>query len=185
MSIYDFKALDIDGEEIDFTNYKGKVLLIANTASKCGFTPQYEELEKLYEKYGKDGFEVLGFPSNQFKEQEPGDSEEIKKFCLINYGVTFPLFEKIDVRGENADPVFKFLSEQAPYKGLDPKHPIGEILLKMFHSTEPDYYKDNQIKWNFTKFLVDRAGNVVGRFEPTTTPNEMIPEIEKLLKTIV
>lgn len=181
MSIYDFKANDIDGEEVLLKEYEGKVLLIANTASKCGFTPQYEELEKIYEKYNQEGLEILGFPSNQFKEQEPGNSDEIKKFCLINYGVTFPLFEKIDVRGEGAHPLFKHLIEKAPYKGLDPKHPIGEILLKMFNASNPEYLKDDEIKWNFTKFLVNRKGEVVGRFEPTTTPTEMISEIEKLL----
>ena len=181
MNIYDFKANDIDGEEVDFKQFRGKVLLIANTASKCGFTPQYADLEKVYEKYKDDGLVILGFPSNQFNEQEPGNSEEIKKFCLINYGVTFPLFEKIEVRGENANPIFKYLTEQAPYKGMDHNHHIGSILLKMFTKTQPDYYKDNQIKWNFTKFLVDRKGNVMYRFEPTATPMDMIEKIESLM----
>ena len=160
MNIYDFKIKTIDGEEQDFSEYKNKVLLIVNTASKCGFTPQYKGLEELYEKYGNEKFEVLGFPCDQFMNQEPGTNDEIKKFCEINYGVTFPLFEKVDVNGKNAHPIFKFLCDAQ-----------GELLT-------------NSIKWNFTKFLVDSKGNVINRFEPTTEPEKLACEIEKLIDEI-
>ena len=181
MSVYDFKATTIDGDEISLNQYKGKVLLIVNTASKCGFTPQYEGLEEIYKKYHSQGFEILGFPSNQFAEQEPGNNSEVKNFCSINYGVTFPLFEKTDVRGDNAHPLFKYLSEAAPYKGLDLNHPIGKVLAEVLEKEFPHYLEGNSIKWNFTKFLVDRDGNVVDRFEPTSEPKDIIEHIEKLL----
>jgi glutathione peroxidase len=181
MSVYDFKVKTIDGEEISLEQYKGKVLIIANTASKCGFTPQYADLEKLYQKYHDKGLEILGFPSNQFAEQEPGNNSEVKNFCQINYGVTFPLFEKIAVRGASAHPLFKHLSETVPFKGLDLNHPSGKILNSFLNEKFPDFLIGNSVKWNFTKFLIDRDGNVVGRFEPTTEPLDMVPEIEKLL----
>lgn len=181
MTIYDFKANSIDGDEISLKDYEGKVLLIVNTASKCGFTPQYADLQKLYDEYNDRGLEILGFPCNQFKEQEPGDSKEIKNFCMINYGVTFPMFEKIEVRGDNAHPLFKYLTEKAPFKGLDKEHPIGKKLYELLSGGVPDYFEDDSIKWNFTKFLVDRNGNVVGRYEPTTSPSDMAGDIEKLL----
>jgi glutathione peroxidase len=158
MSIYDFKAITIDGEEKSLKEYEGKVLLIVNTASKCGFTPQYKELEEIYKKIGNEKFEVLGFPCNQFGNQEPGESGEIKNFCEINYGVTFEVFEKIDVKGANAHPLFKYLTEQK--SGL-----IGSA-----------------IKWNFTKFLIDAEGNVVDRFAPTTSPVKLENDIRKLIK---
>jgi glutathione peroxidase len=125
MSIYDFKAITIDGDEVSLEQYKGKVLIIVNTASECGFTPQYEGLEKLYEQYKDKDFEILGFPSNQFAGQEPGESNEIKNFCEINYGVSFPLFKKNDVRGENALPLFKYLTDGTTFKGFDFNHPIA------------------------------------------------------------
>lgn len=181
MSIYDFKAKTIDGEEISLNEYKGKVLIIVNTASKCGFTPQYKGLEEIYNKFNSQGFEILGFPSNQFAEQEPGENSEVKNFCTINYGVTFPLFEKIDVRGDNAHPLFKYLSEEVPFKGLDLNHPIGKILSEALEKNFPSFLEGNSIKWNFTKFLIDRNGKVVARFEPTSEPKDMISDIEKLL----
>ena len=181
MSVYKFSAKDIDGEGIDLKEYEGKVLVIVNTASKCGFTPQYEELQKLYDKYHEQGLEILGFPCNQFKEQEPGDSTEIKNFCAINYGVTFQMFEKVEVRGENAHPLFKYLIEKEPFKGLDQNHPIGKRLYQLLSEHFENYFEDDEIKWNFTKFMVDRNGNVAGRYEPTTTPMEMQADIEKLL----
>ena len=181
MSIYDFKLKKINGEEISLDKYKGKVLIIANTASKCGFTPQYEGLENLYEKYNSKGLEVLGFPSNQFAEQEPGSNSEVESFCKLNYGVTFQLFSKIDVRGDSADPLFKYLSEAAPFKGLNLNHPNGKGLNSVLEEKFPEYLIGNSIKWNFTKFLIGRDGSIVGRFEPTTEPVEMAPEIEKLL----
>lgn len=181
MSVYDYKVKTIDGEELDLNQYKGKVLIIANTASKCGFTPQYADLERLYEKYHDQGLEILGFPSNQFAEQEPGNNSEVKNFCQLNYGVTFQLFEKTDVRGASAHPLFNYLSQTAPYKGFDLSHPSGKILYSFLSEKLPEYLVGDSIKWNFTKFLIDREGNVVGRFEPTTEPLAMIPEIEKLL----
>ncbi|QAA31059.1 glutathione peroxidase [Clostridium manihotivorum] len=160
MSIYDFKATDIDGKEVDFSQYKGKVLLIVNTASKCGLTPQFEELEALYKKLGNEKFEILGFPCNQFASQDPGNSDEIKSFCMLNYGVTFKMFEKVDVNGENAHPIYKYLTSQK-----------GGVLSKA-------------IKWNFTKFLVDSNGNVVDRYAPTTVPSKIEEDITKLLKDV-
>ena len=157
MNIYDFKAVDSMGRERKLEEFKGKVLLIANTASKCGFTPQYKELEELYKKYKDNGLQILAFPCNQFGKQEPGNNEEIKNFCEINYGVTFEVFEKIDVNGENAHPLFKFLKDQT-----------GGILGK-------------SIKWNFTKFLIDKEGNVIGRYSPTTTPLNLQSKIKELL----
>jgi glutathione peroxidase len=147
-----------DGELLDLNNYMGDVILIVNTASKCGFTPQYEGLEKLYQDYKDQGFVVLGFPCNQFGDQEPGSAEEIMEFCQINYGVTFPIFEKIDVNGENAHPLFKQLKKAKP--GL-----LGS----------------EKIKWNFTKFLVNRKGEVIDRFAPATKPEDLVKHVEREL----
>ncbi len=158
-SIYDFKVKTIESKEITLEAYRGKVMLIVNVASKCGYTPQYEGLEALYAKYKEKGFVVLGFPCNQFASQEPGSEEEIQNFCRINFGVTFPLFAKIKVNGEQADPLYQYLKTEKT--GL-----LG---------TEG-------IKWNFTKFLVDREGNVVDRFGSSTKPESLEKDIEKLLK---
>jgi glutathione peroxidase len=158
VSVYDFTVKTIRGKEQSLADYKGKVLLIVNTASKCGFTPQYKELQELYEQYRDRGFVVLGFPCHQFGHQEPGTEEEIEQFCQVNYGVTFPMFAKVDVNGENAHPLFQYLKEKAS----------GVLGTKV-------------IKWNFTKFLVDRNGNVVARFASQTRPSELKSEIEKLL----
>jgi len=160
MSIYQFSAKTIDGNELSLQTFKGKVLLIVNTASKCGFTPQYKELQYLYEKYQNHGFEILAFPSNQFGEQEPGTEEEIKQFCSLNYGVTFQLFSKTDVKGRAIHPLFKYLTEEAP----------GLLGLE-------------GIKWNFTKFLVDKSGNVYKRYAPNTVPSKIEKDIENLLST--
>lgn len=157
MSIYDFIVSKNDGTKESLRVHEGKVLLIANTASKCGFTPQYKEMEELYQQYGKDGLVVLAFPCNQFMGQEPGSNEEIQNFCQINYGVTFPVYEKIDVKGANAHPLFCYLTEQAP--GLFGKG----------------------IKWNFTKFLIDGQGKVRQRYAPLTPPRKIAPDIEALL----
>ncbi len=157
MSIYDYSAEDIDGKIVPMDEYKGKVMLIVNTASKCGFTPQYTGLEKLYEDFKEQDFVVLGFPSNQFKEQEPGSDDDIKSFCEINYGVTFPLFSKVDVNGEDAHDLFKYIRKET--KGL-----LGD-----------------SVKWNFTKFLVDRNGQVIKRFAPQTSPDKLVDDIKKLL----
>jgi len=181
MSIYDFNLKSIRGKEQSLSDYKGKILIIVNTASKCGFTPQYQELQSLYTKYADQGLEILGFPSNQFAEQEPGTNAEVQNFCQVNYGVTFPLFEKIDVRGENAHPLFKYLTEQIPFQGFDYNHPIGKKLHGVLKERFPEFLEGDSIKWNFTKFLIDRSGKVIQRYEPTTLPSAMQADIEKLL----
>ena len=157
-SIYDFSARALDGASVPLSDYRGKTLLIVNVASKCGFTPQYEGLEALYRKFAPKGLVVLGFPSNQFGHQEPGDSIEIRNFCSTNFDVTFPLFSKIDVNGSNADPLYKFLKKEA--RGV-----LG---------TE-------RIKWNFTKFLVDSQGDVIKRYAPTAKPSSIENDISALL----
>ena len=181
MNIYDFTVKTNKGIEKSLADYKGEVLLIVNTASKCGFIPQYKELQELYMKYKDQGFTVLGFPSNQFAGQEPGTNEEVAQFCQYNYGVTFPLFEKGDVRGENAQPLFRYLTEQKKFKGFDSAHPIASRLLGALQEKFPKFLDGDSIKWNFTKFLVARDGTVSGRYEPTTSPLQMAGDIEKLL----
>ena len=181
MSVYDFTVKTKRGEDKSLADYKGKVLLIVNTASKCGFTPQFEELQALYKTYKDKGFEILGFPCNQFAAQDPGNNDEIQQFCKFNYGVTFQIFEKGDVRGETAQPLFKYLTAQKKFEGFDMHHPIGQKLLEALQQNFPEYLEGDGIKWNFTKFLIDREGNVVARFEPTTTPASIAQDIEKLL----
>lgn len=156
--LYDFEIKDIAGEAYRLERYQGKVLLVVNVASKCGLTPQYDGLEALYDKYKAQGLEVLGFPCNQFAKQEPGDGAQIQEFCRLNFGVKFPMHEKVDVNGAGAHPLFKYLKAEAP----------GVLGTKM-------------VKWNFTKFLVDRQGKVVKRFAPNTPPEKIEPEIQALL----
>ena len=181
MGIYDFTVKTSKGVEKNLGEYRGKVLLIVNTASKCGFTPQFEGLQKLYDAYKARGLEILGFPCNQFAEQEPGSSEEAQTFCKLNYGVKFQIFEKGDVRGETAQPLFKYLTAQKKFEGFDPNHPIAAKLTEVLKANFPEYLEGDGIKWNFTKFLVDREGNVVKRFEPTTDPADIAKDIEALL----
>jgi glutathione peroxidase len=157
---YQFTAKSLQGREISMESYKGKTILVVNTASECGFTPQYEGLENLYEKYSEKGLVILGFPCNQFGGQEPGDEKSIGEGCLVNYGVTFPMFSKIEVNGENAHPIYKFLRKEL--KGL-----LG-----------------GQIKWNFTKFLIDATGKPVKRFSPATTPEKIEKYLVKLLNQL-
>lgn len=158
MSFYNLSVILNNGQEKSFEDYRGKVVLLVNTASKCGFTPQYKGLQELYESYQSVGFEVIGFPCNQFMGQEPGTNEEIQEFCQLNYGVKFPITQKVDVNGSDAHPVFQFLTRE-----------VSGIL-------------GGAIKWNFTKFLVDRNGKVVKRFAPTTKLEDLKQDIEKLLK---
>lgn len=158
MSIYEFEVKKINGETISLEEYKGKVMIIVNTASKCGFSPQYDDLQSLYVQYKEDGVVVLGFPCNQFLNQEPGDDLEIDSYCKLNHGVTFPMFAKVNVKGKEAHPLFSYLTENAP----------GVMGSK-------------SIKWNFTKFLIDRNGNIVSRFAPKTKPLEMEEDIKKLI----
>ncbi len=181
MGIYDFKAQDIDGAEVSLSQYQGKVLLIVNTASKCGFTSQYEGLQALYEKYQAQGLEILGFPSNQFAEQEPGTNEDVKQFCLINFGVSFPLFEKTDVRGPAAHPLFVYLTERLPFKGFGSGHPMVEKMAGFLRDKFPEILPGNSVKWNFTKFLIDAQGNPVSRHEPWKKPEELEDEIVELI----
>ncbi len=157
MGFYDYKAVKMNGTEISMSEYEGKVVVVVNTASKCGFTPQFDGLEELYKKYKDKGLVILGFPCNQFASQDPGDNGEIQEFCRLNYGVTFPMFQKIDVNGENEHPLYTFLKSEKK----------GTI--------------SSKIKWNFTKFLIDREGNVVDRYAPTVTPEKMEQDIVALL----
>lgn len=179
MKIYDFKALTSRGKELDFSQFEGKVLLIVNTASKCGFTPQFKGLEELNQKYKDQGLVIIGFPCNQFKEQDPDSDSQIEEFCQLNYGVTFQIMKKIDVNGENADPIFVYLKEQAPkeeYKGLK-----GKAMKAMFKKISDSAKTESDIQWNFTKFLINKEGNVVARFAPTAEPKDFEQEILKLL----
>ena len=168
--IYDFKVKDMDGKEVSLSEYKGKVLLIVNTATKCGFTPQYEELQALYEKYKDKGLVVLDFPCNQFGEQAPGDIASIHEFCTSKYSTTFPQFDKIDVNGENESPLFAYLKSKQGFKGFG-NGQQAQFMDNMMKKKDPDYASKPDIKWNFTKFLVDSKGEVVARFEPTVSMN--------------
>lgn len=177
--IYDFKALTSKGKELDFAQFEGKVLLIVNTASKCGFTPQFAGLEALNQKYKDKGLVVIGFPCNQFKEQAPGTDSQIEEFCQINYGVSFQIMKKIDVNGSSADPIFEYLKEQAPteaYNGLKAK-----AAKALFKTISNSVEKDSDIKWNFTKFLISKDGNTIKRYSPTTEPEKMESDIETML----
>jgi glutathione peroxidase len=178
--IYDFSALSNEGEEVNFADYKGKVLLVVNTASKCGFTPQYDGLEALYQKYKDKGLVVIGFPCDQFGHQEPGSNEEIAEFCRVNHGVTFPLMDKIEVNGENAHPIFKWLYSQKPFEGFG-EGDTAQFMDQMLARQDPDYASNPDIKWNFTKFLIDRKGRVVARFEPMVAPEDLDSAIASLL----
>lgn len=157
-TVYDFEAQTITGDSVKLDQYRGKVLLIVNTASKCGFTPQFEGLEKLWKELGPKGLAIVGFPCNQFGGQDPGDNSEIASFCQLNYGVSFPMMAKIDVNGPNAHPLYQYLVQEAP----------GILGTK-------------SIKWNFTKFLIGRDGRVLGRYAPTDTPKALIADIDKAL----
>ncbi|MDD4615254.1 MAG: glutathione peroxidase [Caldisericia bacterium] len=177
MNVYDFTVKDRAGNDVSLKKYQGKVLLIVNTATKCGFTPQYEGLEKLYKKYQDQGFEILDFPCNQFLAQAPGTNEEIAEFCKLNYGVTFTIFGKIDVNGGTAHPLYKYLKTEKPQ---DIENEETGKLKKVLHDLQQVFLGDS-IKWNFTKFLVDREGNVIERFSPTVAPQDLEKEIEALL----
>ena len=180
MSVYDYTYTSIEGKPVKMSDYAGKALLIVNTASKCGFAPQFQGLEELYKQYRDRGFEVIGFPCNQFMDQEPGDEQAISEFCTVRYGVTFPLSAKVDVREDSAIPLYRYLTSQKGFEGLGKglKSKAFEMMLKAKYK---DGYKDSQIKWNFTKFLVDKSGGVVARYEPTIEPKDIAPYIEKLL----
>lgn len=182
-SIYDISVKDINGKEVSMAQYKGKVLLIVNVASKCGLTPQYKGLEALYLEYKDQGFEILAFPCNQFFGQEPGTNDEIQSFCSLNYKVTFPLFDKIDVNGENESPLYTYLKAQAPFVGYpEGFEDFGERLTMIHQKTGTGFDRGDAIKWNFGKFLVSRDGKTIIRFEPMVTSDMMEGAIEDMLK---
>lgn len=180
MSVYDFKVKAQDGSEVSLADYQGKVLLIVNTATGCGFTPQYDELQDLYDAHQKDGLEILDFPCNQFADQAPGSDEEIHSFCTGRYGITFPQFSKIDVLGDNADPLFKYLSDNTTFGGFG-KGPMSLILSAAVKKMDKDYKNNGNVKWNFTKFLIDKSGNIVARFEPTESLDTVKAKVEEVL----
>ena len=165
MNVYDFTVKTRKGVEVPLANYKGKALLIVNTATGCGFTPQYKELQEIYDAHKDDGLEILDFPCNQFADQAPGTDEEIHTFCTGRFGITFPQFAKCDVNGENAIPLYKYLTENTSFDGFS--GPAGLMLSGVVKKMDMDYKNNGNIKWNFTKFLIDREGNIVARFEPT------------------
>ena len=166
-SIYDFTVKDDAGKDVSLAEYKGKVLLIVNTATRCGFTPQYKELEALYEKYSKDGLEILDFPCNQFGEQAPGSIQEIHQFCTANFDIQFPQFDKIEVNGANEHPLYTWLKAQKGFGGFDTNDQRGKFMDDMLRKRDADFDKKSDIKWNFTKFLISRDGRVLKRYEPT------------------
>ncbi|MBQ8940197.1 MAG: glutathione peroxidase [Firmicutes bacterium] len=180
MTVYDFKVKAMDGSEVSLEKYKGKVLLIVNTATGCGFTPQYKDLQELYDEHQKDGLEILDFPCNQFADQAPGTDEEIHTFCTGRFGMTFPQFSKIDVNGENAIPLYKWIVENTKFEGFD-KNPMGLMLGGVIKKYDKDYKENSKIKWNFTKILIDREGRIAARFEPTTDMKKVKAKVEELL----
>ncbi|MBR4508765.1 MAG: glutathione peroxidase [Elusimicrobiaceae bacterium] len=180
MNIYDQIITDAKGKNISLSDYKGKVLLIVNTATGCGFTPHYEDLEKMYEKYHEKGLEIIDIPCNQFGGQAPGTEEEIHTFCTLHYNTKFPQMKKSDVNGNNELPLYTYLKSQQGFKGFT-EHKHKEILEKMLAEKDPNWKSSSDIKWNFTKFIVDRQGNVVARFEPTSS----MDEVEKCVATLI
>ena len=179
MGIYDFKVMDRKGTEVSLSDFKGKVLLIVNTATGCGFTPQYKGLEELHQKYHDKGLEILDFPCDQFGHQAPGDDEEIHQFCTAKYNTSFDQFKKIEVNGENAIPLYGYLKSQKGFAGFTGAK--GILMKAVVSKFDPDYENNAEIKWNFTKFLVDREGNVISRFESTVEPKKIDDEVAKLL----
>ena len=176
-SIYDFSVKAQDGSEVSLADYKGKVLLIVNTATGCGFTPQYDELQDIYEEFQKDGLEILDFPCNQFGEQAPGADEEIHSFCTGRFGITFPQFSKIEVNGANAIPLYKWLVENSTFNGFD-KNPAGLMMSQVAKKMDKDYKNNSSIKWNFTKFLISRDGEIIARFEPTESMKKVHEKVK-------
>jgi len=180
MSIYDHSVIALDGSEVSLNDYAGKVLLVVNTATGCGFTPQYDELEQMYASYRDQGFEILDFPCNQFGNQAPGSDEEIHEFCTVKFGTEFPQFSKIEVNGENASPVFVELATAKPFEGFG-KGPKAMVMNKVAKTVDKEFGDAAYIKWNFTKFLVDREGTVVERFEPTAKMEDVSKAVAAIL----
>ena len=181
--IYDFKVMNDEGQEVSLSDYKGKVLLIVNTATRCGFTPQYNELEALYKKYRSEGLEILDFPCNQFGEQAPGTIQEIHQFCTANFDIQFPQFDKIEVNGENEAPLYTYLKAQKGFSGFDLNDKTGKFMDEMLRKKDADYDKKSDIKWNFTKFLISRDGRVIKRYEPMDKITDIEADICKELNT--
>ncbi|RIX48722.1 glutathione peroxidase [Paenibacillus nanensis] len=182
MSIYHYSATAMNGKDVSLGEYRGQVVLIVNVASRCGFTFQYKDLQTLYEKYKDRGFTILGFPCNQFADQEPDSNEKVQAFCTLNYGVSFPMFQKVNVRDHEAHPLFTYLAGSKSFAGFDETHSAAKILLALIQEKVPHYMEGDSIKWNFTKFLVGRDGNVLERFESTADPFELEPAIEAALQ---
>ena len=180
-TIYDFTVKDKKKNDVSLAQFKGQVLLVVNTATGCGFTPQYEALEAMYERLHERGLEILDFPCNQFGQQAPGTDEEITQFCQLTYGTKFPQFAKADVNGENEMPLYTWLKEQKGFEGFDEGNQLTPLLNDMLAKADPDFAQKPDIKWNFTKFLIDREGNVVARFEPTHDMADVEAQVEKLL----
>jgi len=180
MNAYDFTVKTRKGEDVSLADFKGKVLLIVNTATGCGFTPQYKELQEIYDADHDKGLEILDFPCNQFHDQAPGTDEEIHTFCTGRFGITFPQYAKLDVLGENASPLFKWLSENTKFEGFG-KWPQALMMAGVVKSMDKDYKNNGNVKWNFTKFLIDREGNIVARFEPTESMETVKKAVEAAL----
>ena len=180
MNAYDFTVKAMDGGEVSLRDYEGKVLLIVNTATGCGFTPQYKELQALYDAHRADGLEILDFPCSQFADQAPGTDEEIHAFCTGRFGITFPQFSKVDVRGGRADPLFRWLEENTAFAGF--RGPMSPVMNGVARRMDPDYKKNGAVKWNFTKFLIGRDGAVLARFEPTEDMKKVAAAVEAALK---
>jgi glutathione peroxidase len=181
MSVYDFTVPTKDGGKQSLGDFKDKVLLIVNTATQCGFTPEYKDLEQIYEKYRAKGFEVLDFPSNQFEGQAPESIEEIDSICTLQYGTTYPRFAKIEVNGEGEEPLYTYLKSKKSFSGFAKEHKLTPVLEGLMAKRDPDYKNNTNIKWNFTKFLIDRNGEVVARFEPGQDLKRVSEAIEALL----
>lgn len=179
MNAYDFCVKAQDGSDVELSQFKGKVLLVVNTATGCGFTPQYTELQNMYEELHDAGLEILDFPCNQFGEQTPGSDEEVHDFCTGRYGITFPQYSKIDVNGENAIPLFKWLTENTKFAGFS--GPMSIILTPIVKKMDKDYKNNGNIKWNFTKFLINKDGEIVERFEPTADVKKIAEKVRELL----
>lgn len=180
MNIYDFNVINVKGEEVSLGKYKGKVLMIINTATGCGFTPQYKDLQEIYEKFHEKGLEIIDIPCNQFAGQAPGTDEEIHKFCTLNFGTEFPQMKKSNVNGEEALPLYKYLKKEQGFNGFG-NGPQALAMGLMLKKIDKDYKNNAEIKWNFTKFVADREGNVIKRFEPT----ESMKEVENFIKNLM
>ena len=180
-TVYDFSLADKKGNEVSLAQYKGKVLLIVNSATGCGFTPQYEELEAMYKQFRAEGFEILDIPCNQFGNQTPGTDEEITQFCTLKFGTEFPQFKKAEVNGPGELPLYTWLKSQKGFEGFDADNKLTPLLEQMFDKANPDWRSSSDIKWNFTKFLIDREGKVVARFEPTKD----MKQVEACVKAIL